>query len=296
MRLTDGGGAGSTPSNPAGPSWTRSRLYSGRTSRVVGRTWGGVRTPLIELGGMLHLAGQLVATAVREPRGYWGPTVDYMYETMRRALIPCLIAVGGFIVFLSVLVLVFINQVGAIAVYAPVIFRVTVENLAAWAVALVLAGIVGAALTAELGARRIRDELDAMRVMGIDPIHELVLPRVLSAIILTTLFGVPAVALSMVSIGLAGRYYGDQEYTQFINTIFDNMASSEIFFLLINCLTAGIVIGVVCAYKGLNAGGGSEGLGKAVNQAVVYCFVALWSYQTIYTGVTQGILHFGRFR
>jgi phospholipid/cholesterol/gamma-HCH transport system permease protein len=173
---------------------------------------------------------------------------------------------------------------------------VTIESFTVWAVALVLAGIVGASLTSELGARRVRDELDAMRVMGIDPIRELVAPRMLSAILLTTLMAFPAVAISLYATQFSAAYYAAQNMSEFQAYAFDNMVPLELVLVVVNCLLAGLVIGVVCAYKGMNAGGGSEGLGKAVNQAVVISFVALWIYQTLYTGITQGIFDLGRFR
>jgi phospholipid/cholesterol/gamma-HCH transport system permease protein len=274
----------------------KTRPYGGSQAKAVGWIPAPILSFLIEAGGMLHLFGQVVGVVVRHPKSMVHPTLDYSFVTLKRCWLPVVISLGGFIVFLSVAALVFLNQLGALALFPPVIFRVTIESFTVWAVALVLAGIVGASLTSELGARRVRDELDAMRVMGIDPIRELVAPRMLSAILLTTLMAFPAVAISLYATQFSAAYYAAQNMSEFQAYAFDNMVPLELVLVVVNCLLAGLVIGVVCAYKGMNAGGGSEGLGKAVNQAVVISFVALWIYQTLYTGITQGIFDLGRFR
>lgn len=275
---------------------SRSGSYSGISSNIVGQLPKPIRTFLGEAGGMIQLLGKVIASAVREPKGYWTDTINYSYMTLKKCWLPSMTAVGGFVTFISIAGLVFLNQLGGIAIYAPVIFRVTVESFCAWAVALVLAGIVGAALTSELGARKVRDELSAMSVMGIDPVRELVLPRVMSAVLLTTFLGFPSVLLALLAMSVTGHYYGHQTYAQFFHTLFDNMVPMELYLVIGNCFLAGVVIGIVCAYKGLNASGGAEGLGRAVNQAVVYSFVVLWIYQTIYSGLTQGVFDLGRFR
>ncbi|MCD2198249.1 ABC transporter permease [Actinomycetospora endophytica] len=274
----------------------RRNPYGGTTSAVVARMPGPTRNFLVEVGGMLALLGRVLVVTAKHPAEILRPTLDYSYVTLRRCWFPVTVALGGFIVFLSVAALVFFDQLGAVGIYPPVIMRVCIESFTVWAVALVLAGIVGASLTSELGARRVRDELDALYVIGVDPVRELVAPRVLTAIALTTLMSFPAVALSLLTTQLAGAYYASESSAEFYHYVFDNLAPMEMFLAALNCLIAGVIIGTVCAYKGMNAGGGSEGLGKAVNQAVVVSFVALWMTQTLYTGITQGIFDLGRFR
>jgi phospholipid/cholesterol/gamma-HCH transport system permease protein len=274
---------------PSGP-------FAGRASRAVGWVPSGVRGVLGEAGGMTQLLGQVIWSAVRHPRGYWVATLDYTYVTLRRSALPVGLALTGFMVMFTVLALVFFSSLGAVALFPPILLRVNIEAFMVWAVSLVMAGIVGASLTTELGARGVREELDALRVLGIDPVRELVVPRVVATVGLTALIGIPSTALVVVVSQVAGKAYAQQNAAQYYNFVYGNMSPIELFLVVLNCMIAGVIIATVCAYKGLNAKGGSQGLGEAVNQAVVVAFLVVWSYQTVFTSIAQGVLDLGRFK
>ncbi|HEX4108497.1 MAG TPA: ABC transporter permease, partial [Solirubrobacteraceae bacterium] len=64
-----------------------------------------------------------------------------------------------------------------------------------------------------------------------------------------------------------------------------NFAPVELYASVVKTVIFGLIVAVVCCYKGLNASGGSQGVGRAVNQAVVISFAALWTFNYAYTSV-----------
>jgi phospholipid/cholesterol/gamma-HCH transport system permease protein len=151
--------------------------------------------------------------------------------------------------------------------------------------ALLIAGAGGSAICADLGSRKIRDEIDAMEVLGISPIQRLVVPRVLACMLISTaLNGLVCV------VGVAGGY--------FFNVILQGgtpgayLASFSALAQLpdlytgeIKALIFGLIAGVVASYKGLNVGGGPKGVGDAVNQSVVITFMLLFAVNFVITAV-----------
>jgi phospholipid/cholesterol/gamma-HCH transport system permease protein len=133
--------------------------------------------------------------------------------------------------------------------------------------ALLVAGAGGTAICADLGARKIRDEIDAMQVLGIDPIHRV--PRVPASMLVAVLLN------GLVSVvGVAGGW--------FFNVVLQNgtpgayLASfatlaqlSDLWAAEVKALVFGAIAGIVASYKGLTAKGGPKGVGDAVNASVV---------------------------
>ena len=151
--------------------------------------------------------------------------------------------------------------------------------------ALLIAGAGGSAICADIGSRRIREEIDAMEVLGISPIHRLVVPRVLACMLV-------AVCLNAVVsvVGVAGGY--------FFNVVLQGgtpgayLASftavaqvSDLWAGEVKALLFGFIAAIVASYKGLTAGGGPKGVGDAVNQSVVITFMLLFVANFVLTAV-----------
>jgi phospholipid/cholesterol/gamma-HCH transport system permease protein len=151
--------------------------------------------------------------------------------------------------------------------------------------ALIIAGAGGAAICADLGARRIREELDALEVLGIDPIQRLVVPRVLASMLVAVLLN------GLVSVvGVAGGY--------FFNVVLQGgtpgayLASFQALGQLpdlvageIKSLVFGAVAALVACYQGMTAKGGPKGVGDAVNRSVVVTFMLLFALNFVLTAV-----------
>ena len=177
------------------------------------------------------------------------------------------------------------RQIGAQSFTGAASVLAVVREAGPIVTALVIAGAGGSAICADLGARKIREELDAMQVLGIDPIQRLVVPRVIAGMLVSVLLN------GLVSVvGVAGGYLFNvvmQGGTpgayvasfQALGQVPDLVAGE------IKALVFGAVAALVAAYKGMNAGGGPKGVGDAVNQSVVITFMLLFALNFVITAI-----------
>lgn len=258
-------------------------------SRAVGLLPAGVRTLGGEVGGMAQLAGKLLWSAIRHPRGYWRAVLDETYRTLKVASVPMILSVFCYGLFVGVLALTWLRLIGANYLYGPTMVTSSMRNFSTWINAMVVAGVVGAALTADLGARRIREELDALEVLGVDPVRTLVLPRVVSATIITGLLSVVSITVSIVDTGVSTYYVSHLPFSDYFGTVFNNLTPVEEISYLVNNTLIGFLIGVVCAYKGLHTKPGAIGVGRAVNQAVVVAFLGIFVVQFVYQAIVLAL-------
>ncbi|NKQ54225.1 ABC transporter permease [Amycolatopsis sp. K13G38] len=262
--------------------------YDGAMSKAVGFVPGFLRNAVAEAGGMAEMLIRVLWSAIRHPRGYWSDVVAEMHFTIRRSWISITAALCGFLLALSVPSSQFLQLAGAGELYGPMLLVQSTRTFTVWVAALLVAGVIGAAATAELGSRKVREELDAMKVMGIDPVRALAVPRIVSITIVTTLLAVPAEIITVLTSQLAGSYIGGLNAAEFYSFEWTNLSPVELVAMVINTLLAGLLIGAVCCYKGMTAAGGAIGLGRAVNQAVVISFVALFVMQLGYNAIVLG--------
>jgi phospholipid/cholesterol/gamma-HCH transport system permease protein len=263
--------------------------FSGQLNTAVSYIPKPARSVIGEAGGMAHLLVTVLWSAIRHPRGYWSDVVDEMHYTIKRSWISITAALFGFLLALSVPSMQFVQLAGVGELYGPLLLTQSTRTFTVWVATLLVAGVIGAAITAELGSRKVREELDAMQVMGIDPIRTLVVPRVVSVALITTLLSIPAELITILSSQFSSWYIGGIQPAEFYSFLWLNMSTTEVVAMVVNCLLAGLLIGSVCCYKGLSAAGGAMGLGKAVNQAVVISFVALFVMQLGYNALILGV-------
>lgn len=249
-----------------------------------------VERPFVEAGEMVMLLGTVVRSAVLHPVGYWGEVRDQMYSLIKLCWVPMAVSTIAF-------------GLGAPGIQGGNIFHLfgiperlgsffimaSVREFAPWINAMVVAGVVGTAMTADLGARRIREEIDAMEVLGIDPIRDLIVPRVIAVTIMTGLMDLIALVFGVVGGYIAGVGILDANPGAFFNSFFDNATTADIWGSVAKTTVFGLIIGVVCCYKGLHVKGGPIGVGRAVNQAVVSAFAAIWVVNYVFTTILLGL-------
>jgi phospholipid/cholesterol/gamma-HCH transport system permease protein len=150
---------------------------------------------------------------------------------------------------------------------------------------LIIAGAAGSAICADLGARKIRDEIDAMEVMGISPLHRLVVPRVAACMVVGALLNglVSVVGVAggyffsvVVEHGTPGPYFASFTELAQIPDLLQAEAKAVVF---------GVVAALVASYQGMRAKGGPKGVGDAVNQSVVFTFMLLFAINFVATAI-----------
>jgi phospholipid/cholesterol/gamma-HCH transport system permease protein len=169
-----------------------------------------------------------------------------------------------------------IKQFGAQSFTGSASVLAVIQQAAPIGTALLIAGAGGSAIAADLGARKIREELDAMMVLGIDPIQRLVVPRVLACMLVAFFLN------GMVSVvGVAGGYVFNvmmQDGTPgaYLASFTALAQIPDLVTGLIKALVFALIAAIVASYMGMNAGGGPKGVGDAVNESVVITFLLLF--------------------
>ena len=169
-----------------------------------------------------------------------------------------------------------IKQFGAQSFTGSAAVLAIVREAGPIATALLIAGAGGSAIAADLGSRKIREELDAMMVLGIDPIQRLVVPRVLACMFVAVFLN------GLVSVvGVGGGYVFNvllQEGTpgSYLASFTALAQLADLWQGLIKAIVFGLIAAIVASYKGMNAGGGPKGVGDAVNESVVITFILLF--------------------
>jgi len=142
---------------------------------------------------------------------------------------------------------------------------------------------VGTMFTAELAARRVRGEIDALETLAVDPVRDLVAPRILA-------FGLVMMGLDVLALlaGVAGGYLATVGVLggttgAFLSSFFANATVADLIASVLKVGLFGLLIGVICAYHGLTATGGAEGVGRAVHRAVVGSLIAIFTVNLLYT-------------
>ncbi len=181
----------------------------------------------------------------------------------------------------------FIGMVMAIESYAQfvaigqeerigsVIGLTVVKQIGPVLAAMMLAGRVGGALTAELGTMNVTEQLDALRVMGSDPIRYLVVPRFLACLLLTPMLTIYSDLLGI----LGGSFVATQLLGISAEPYWQNTSAGidtwNIVEGLIKSVFFGGAIGLVSCYKGFTCGSGASGVGKACTEGFVQSFVVI---------------------
>ncbi|GAA1593186.1 ABC transporter permease [Actinomadura kijaniata] len=206
----------------------------------------------------------------------WREFIQQSWFIVSVTVVPTMLVAIPFGGILSLQVGGLIRQLGAQSFTGATAVVAIVREASPLVTSLLVAGAAGSAMCADIGSRKIREEIDAMEVLGINPLHRLVVPRMLAcAFIALFLNGLVSV------VGLIGGYVFNVvlqdgtpgAYLASFNAIaqLPDLLQAEI-----KAFVFGITAGLVAAYKGLNAKGGPKGVGDAVNQTVVITFMLLF--------------------
>lgn len=135
--------------------------------------------------------------------------------------------------------------------------------------AIIVTGRSGSAIAAELGTMKVSDEIDALRTMGIDPIHLLVVPRTLALMV-----ALPCLTLIADAVGIAGGLgiavtALKLSAAQYLKETSDALVMKDLLTGLVKSLFFGLIIAQVGSYQGLRVSGGAEGVGRATTTSVV---------------------------
>jgi phospholipid/cholesterol/gamma-HCH transport system permease protein len=236
-----------------------------------------------QVGNMMILSGKTMTAVVKPPYPYGGEFTSQFLFALQLTWFPMTISTIAFGFGAPGLQAAnFLTLFGALDRLGGFFVLASIREFAPFVTGVVVAGVAGTAITADLGARKIREELDALQVLGVDPIKNLVVPRFLSLMLITGLLDIYALIF-----GITGGIFAELLYGAplggFFATLFTNASVTDLWASVLKTTLFGAIIAIVCCYKGMNASGGAEGVGRAVNEAVVISFIGFFAFNYVFT-------------
>lgn len=240
--------------------------------------------PLREVGSYFALTLDIFVQLVHPPFA-WREFVHQAWFVARVSIAPTILLSIPFNALSVFIINVLLVEIGAADASGAGAALASVAYIGPITTVLVVAGTGATAICADLGARTIREELDAMRVMGINPVQRLLVPRVLAL----CLNGLLLNSINTI-VGLVGSFFFSV-YFQHVTpgawaaslTLLVKIADVAIAFF--KAALFGLVAGTIACYKGVTVGGGPQGVGSAVNETVVYTFMALFVINVVLVAV-----------
>ncbi|MFQ5591783.1 MAG: MlaE family ABC transporter permease [Phycisphaerae bacterium] len=226
----------------------------------------------------------------------WARTMPLFYEVGNRTL-PVIIVTGTFVGL--VLAVQSYDQLRAAGFEQRmgVLLSITlVQELGPVLAGVMLAGRVGGALTAELGTMAVTEQISALRVMGADPIRQLVVPRFLACILLAPLLTFSCDLFGSLSgwfVAIMLKGIPSSPYWYYIS---DAIETWDVVVGFVKSVVFGGLIGVIACYKGFYCRAGAEGVGRACTESFVTSFIVIlvtdFFIGTFLSGVYRGIYGF----
>ncbi len=178
-----------------------------------------------------------------------------------------------------------LSQLGVANLVANLVAVSMTRELAPLITAILVAGRVGSAITAELGTMKISQEIDALTVMGIDPMTLVVVPRMIGLLIavpaltifsgLLGILGGCVVGVSVLGLGASG----------YLSDSFGALVQQDVWGGVLKALVFGFIIGVVSCQQGLDTEGGADEVGRSTTRAVVRSIVLIIAADLFVTAV-----------
>lgn len=243
------------------------------------------------LGKPLRSVGEFFAMSLDtfvqmfRPPWAWREFLLQTWFVARVALLPTILLSIPFTVLTTFTINVLLVEIGAADFSGAGAALGTVTQTGPIVTVLVIAGAGATAMCADLGARTIREELDALRVLGINPVQALVVPRVLAATLVSLLLTSLVCLVGIIGGFFFSVYFQNVSAGAFADGLKLLVGAPEVTVALIKAALFGLAASLIACYKGISVGGGPQGVGNAVNETVVYTFLALFVINLIATAV-----------
>jgi phospholipid/cholesterol/gamma-HCH transport system permease protein len=243
-----------------------------------------------DLCAMLMDAVWSTVSAIVHRRFSWAEFIDQTWFLISVTVLPAMLIAIAFGLVLVLEVGGLAVQIGASAIVGAVDAIGIVREAAPVITAILLSGAGGSAICSDLGARTMRDEIDAMWVMAVDPIERLVAPRVLATVVVALLVNGLVAFAGIMSGYLASVYILHTSAGGFLNSFSTFAQPSDAIESMFKAALFGLMAAVVASHQGLNAKKGPAGVGEAVNRSVVITGIGLFLLNLIVTDVFLAIV------
>lgn len=236
------------------------------------------------IGGLSHLASQAF---------YWTfiPPLKKkrVFEQAKRAGLDSLPIISLVALFIGVIIALQtayqMQRLGSEMYIASIVALSLVRELGPVITALVVAGRVGASITAEIGSMQVTEQIDALETLATNPVKYLVVPRFLALSIMLPVLTLYADIIGIMGGWLICVYKIGTSSSMYLNITFDSLMFKDIFTGLAKTVFFGMIIAFVSCYEGFNVEGGAEGVGRATKVAVVTMFILIIAADCFFTAL-----------
>lgn len=171
-------------------------------------------------------------------------------------------------------------------IYIPNVIAVALtRELGPVLTALIVAGRIGAGITAEIGSMVVSEQVDALRAFAVNPVRYLVVPRFWALVLMLPVLTVFAVLIGIFGGFLICYFKLDISAQMYWQMVVDSLAVKDVVTGLIKTIFFGMIIALVGCYEGLMSKGGADGVGRATTMSVVRSFIMIIMFDCLFTFV-----------
>lgn len=221
---------------------------------------------------------------------FWHETIESSRKVAYQCIVPVVAILFPVGMISSLMGLKIMTLFGTERMLSSLLAQGIVKEMAPSLAGIMIAAQAGSAIAGEIGTMRVKEEIDALGVMSINPIQFLVIPRLIALALICPLISVIATASGMlggfmVAVGLKGQNMG-----VFIANLLAFVNLNDIWTCLIKSSIFGLAVGLIACYYGYHVKGGAVGVGKAANNTVVQSIVAVAILNYLLTTILMKVL------
>jgi phospholipid/cholesterol/gamma-HCH transport system permease protein len=239
--------------------------------------------------GAFYAMSMDIALDLFRTRFAWREFILQSWFVARVSMAPAIMVSLAFNVLVIFTFNVLLSEIGAADLAGTGAALAVITQTGPISTVIVIAGAGATAMCADLGARTIRDEIDAMKVMGINPIQRLAVPRVAALAVNALLLNALVCSIAMIGDYLFSVYVSNVTPGSFAASLTLLLGMPNVIFSFVKATLFGLTAGLIACYKGFTAGGGPQGVGNAVNETVIYAFLALYFINSIMAAVEAAV-------
>lgn len=251
---------------------------------------GSMRRSLDGLGELSLLFVAALGGSFRRPF-YWQELLEQCRTVLVANFVPLLLTGFGFGVIVSLEAGQLLRAANSAYQLGGFSVMSNIREFSPVATGLMIAAVSGTSVVADLGARQVRSELEALSVMGLSNVLFVVVPRALALMIMTALYNFPMICFTMAASFLVATHLVGVNTGGFLSSFWTQGTVVDVIGGEVKCIVFGAIVGAVCIYKGMTARGGAEGVARAVHSSVIWCFVGIQAFEYLFTPTVLALFH-----
>lgn len=227
-----------------------------------------------ETGKISSFVGKSIFWAFRPPF-FWGEVFRSAKNIAFECLLPVIAVVGptGMVVTLQSIAV--FKIFGAERLLSSLLAESMFSELSPMLASIMVAAQAGSAVAGELGTMRVKEEIDAMEVMSINPFQYVIIPRLLALAFICPILNIIACLCGIIGGFLVAVVLKGLNYGVFMDNLFSFLKLHHIWGGMLKASIFGLVVGIISCYRGYNVSGGALGVGKAANNTVVHSILII---------------------